>query len=669
MAERNGSARHRPSPAGMPLTGRTARWASWGMLLVVMGICSLSLVSIHRLVVATAAAQRTSTLTDHYQDARYHVASADTHYHAYLSTPHARLLQARNDELRLLSAALASAEASPGSDHRAAHQQVLVDVSRYTDATDRALELVDLPPGLVRQSLLAAARQRADVTQAALTNSLGALQEATHDESEKYLDQASSQAILLSRGAPVVLAASLLLALLFGSVRRRHRLAIEALAATDPLTQLPNRLVLARRAAEVLDSRTASASPPCLLVLGLDRFKEVNDSLGRHYGDDLLVQVSERLRTVVNHDTLVARLGGDEFALLLSSGGEEAGERVAAQVKAAFDTPFLLDTLSVEVAVSIGIAAATEEFHDLVPLLRSADVAMYVAKDTHERYVVYTAEHDLHTANKVRLMSELRQALTADELVVHYQPKVALTDGHLVGVEALVRWQHPHRGLLAPGAFVPAVEDSDLMDRVTTQVLSKALRQVNTWSLQGRSVPTAVNIPTRSLLNLDFPAQVATLLSDADVDANMLSLEITESSAMRDPQRCIRVLQALRATGVRVSIDDYGTGYASMAYLKDLPVDEVKIDRSYVDRVIDDPQSAILARSIIELGHNLGLTVVGEGVEDQEVATLLREAGCDTAQGYHFARPMAGPDVTTWDYQRTVRTLGVPHPRDGAATS
>jgi diguanylate cyclase (GGDEF)-like protein len=440
--------------------------------------------------------------------------------------------------------------------------------------------------------------------------------------------------------------------LLLFNVLRRYRRGVELLATTDPLTALPNRLALSQSATAVLDNRLSAGTRPSLLLLDLDGFKDVNDTLGHHYGDELLVQVAHRLRGAIKRGDVVARLGGDEFAVLLTDGGESVGRLVADRIRAILRMPFTVGQLSVDVGVSIGIAVATTEAPDLSALLRCADVAMYVAKETRDGAVLYTREHDDRTADKVRLVSELRRALDHDELVLHFQPKVALDDGRLLGVEALVRWQHPTRGLLAPGQFLPPIDGNEVMDRITTDVLTKALRQSKTWAELGERIPVAVNIPTRSLLNLAFPVQVTDLLDRFGVEADMLCLEITESSSMRDPERCISVLHTLRASGVRISIDDYGTGYASMAYLKNLPVDELKIDRSFIARIVEDPQSAILARSIVELGHNLGLTVVGEGVEDASVGDLLRKTGCDSAQGFHYARPMPGDDVLSWHYGR-----------------
>jgi diguanylate cyclase (GGDEF)-like protein len=586
----------------------------------------------------------TATLADLYQDARFHATAADESYQEYLYEHLALDRVAQNQAFSDLDRTLRLLATSPRAD-RPAVQRLQAAAVAFAVATGKAEDLAADGDRV--------ASDRVDATEVAASNkvlvqTLYSLEEAAQVAGKADLARVARAGSWLSRATPIVLAGSLLAAALLFSVLRRYRRRIETLAVTDPLTELPNRLGLAHRAARLLSSADPTDEYPALLLLDLDRFKEVNDSLGHHYGDQLLIQVGQRLRRSVKSTDLVARLGGDEFAILLAKGGEAAGRVVADRVRTMLHQPFVMDQLTVDVGVSVGIAVATAETHDLPALMRCADVAMYVAKESGDGAVVYTHEHDARTADKVRLLSELRRALDHDELVVHYQPKVALDDGRLLGVEALVRWQHPTDGMLAPGAFIPVVEDTELMDRLTTDVLTKALRQTRAWADQGDRIPVAVNIPTRSLLNLAFPTMVEGLLTEFGVAANMLCLEITESSAMRDPERCIAVLSALRATGVRISIDDYGTGYASMSYLKDLPIDELKIDRSFIARMADDPNSAILARSVVELGHNLGLTVVGEGVEDATTGELLHDTGCDSAQGYHYARPMPGNEVLSW---------------------
>jgi diguanylate cyclase (GGDEF)-like protein len=630
-----------------------------------VAVTCMGLLTTRRLAHSTKMAQTTTTLSDLFQDARFYAATADDRYQAYVSRHGLAERQAKTQAMNHLQETLIVLAGSPGVDRNAV-RALQDETSRYIRATAQ----VEL---LVARGQEAAANRLntslVDPSAAVLARDLSQLEEGAHLVGQSHLADATSQGRWLSLATPVVLGASLLVAvMLFNfmfNVLRRYRRGIETLATTDPLTGLPNRLALTQYAGEILDGAGVPGEGPVLLLLDLDRFKEVNDSLGHHYGDKLLMEVAHRLRGAVKREDMVVRLGGDEFAILLADGGEAVGISVADRVRTLLHQPFVIDQMTLDVGVSVGIAGATPEAPDLAALLRCADVAMYVAKESGDGSVVYTREHDARTGDKIRVMSELRRALDHDELLLHYQPKVALDDGRLLGVEALVRWQHPTRGLLAPGAFLPTVEDTELMDRLTTDVLNKALRQARAWQDQGRQIPVSVNIPTRSLLNLAFPTVIEELLDRFGIAAELLCLEITESSAMRDPKRCRTVLEALRMCGVRISIDDYGTGYASMAYLKDLPVDELKIDRSFVERMAHDAQSVILARSIVELGHNLGLTVVGEGVEDSVVGELLRETGCDIVQGYHYARPMPGDAIVSWQQDRPDQRLPtLPHQRN-----
>ncbi|MDX6226884.1 MAG: hypothetical protein QOI76_274 [Frankiales bacterium] len=633
-------------PSVSPASG-PARWATAGVLLVIAVVGGLGLLSANRLAAATASAQQTTTLSDLYQDARYEVASIDDLYHIHLFTPRANDDATSAQAFRRLTGTVEALAAQPQA-HAADVAALRADVRSYAEAVSGTEQATAEANGADTAQL-----QRTDDAGSALAADLGRSEEATHLASQRDLRAASDEARLLNGTAPIVLGASVVLAFLLVGVSRRYRQGIERQELTDTLTGLPNRWALTRHVDKLHNGTEETDS--WLLVLDLDRFKEVNDSLGHQHGDELLVQVANRLRTTVSEAHFVVRLGGDEFAVIAHAGGVSEGAATALAVQAALQAPFVVARLQVQIGASIGLAAP-DGSSDLTALLRRADVAMYVAKQTSEPYVIFSQDHDVHTADKLRLLSELRNGLGNDELVVYYQPKVSLDDGRLVGVEALVRWQHPTRGLLPPGVFVPQIENTTLMDRVTAAVLERALNQVFAWFQQGYLIPVSVNIPTRSLLHEDFVAQVQAALLASGVDPAMLTLEITESSAMQDPARAVQVLHALRASGIRVSIDDYGTGYASMAYLKDLPVDELKIDRSFVDTALADKASRILVTSIIDLAGRLGLTVVAEGVENHATADLLRAGGCQIAQGYHYSRPVPADELTAWAaYNRSVR--------------
>ena len=425
------------------------------------------------------------------------------------------------------------------------------------------------------------------------------------------------------------------------------------LATHDALTGLPNRVLFADRAAQVLAVAVRDGSRPAVLMLDLDRFKEVNDTLGHLHGDLLLSQVAQRLTAVLRPGDTVARFGGDEFALLLSDGGSGAGAKVATRIARALEAPFLLGDSTVGVEASVGIAAAaSDEQPSLEELLRQADIAMYKAKADRSGFAHFAASNDDGTPNRLTLLGELRQGLDCEEFVVYYQPKIAVDTGELVGVEALVRWQHPTRGLLLPGEFIALAEESTLIHRLTTVVIDMALHCCRTWLDQGLRLPVAVNVSARSLCDPQFPAMVSDRIASAGVPASLLTIELTEGTALAHPGMALGILQKLRDTGVHLSVDDYGTGYSTMAYLKNLPVTELKIDQTFIKDLINDPHDAAIAQSATDLGHNLGLSVVAEGVEDEMTLTTLKSIGIDVAQGYHIGRPMPENLLRRWIEER-----------------
>ena len=412
---------------------------------------------------------------------------------------------------------------------------------------------------------------------------------------------------------------------------------VTQLAMHDALTGLPNRLLFADRASQVLSALPRNNGRPVALMLDLDRFKEVNDTLGHQQGDLLLRQVAERLSSVVRPGDTVARFGGDEFAMLLTDGGDEAGSAAAKRIAHALEAPFKLGRVTVGVEASIGIAVAAAEDPTLEELLRQADIAMYKAKADRSGFAHYAACSDDGTPDRLTLIGELRQALDCEEFVLHYQPKIAVHSGKLVGVEALVRWQHPSRGLLAPGEFIALAEGSTLYQRLTTLVVDTALQFCRSCLDQGLRLPVAVNVSARSLFAPSFPAVISEGLAHAGVPADLLAIELTESTVMAYPDMALSILQTLRETGVRLSVDDYGIGHSSMAYLKNLPVDELKIDMSFIRGLVSDHDDAVIVKSAIDLGHNLGLSVVAEGVEDEDTLVALRTLGSTSPRAITWA--------------------------------
>ncbi|CAN5427174.1 EAL domain-containing protein [soil metagenome] len=420
-------------------------------------------------------------------------------------------------------------------------------------------------------------------------------------------------------------------------------------ALHDALTGLPNRTLFHER----VRAAAASGGGAAVMLMDLDRFKEVNDTLGHHTGDFLLQEVGRRLSAAVRRDATIARLGGDEFAILLPGVTELCDARsAAARLCAALDAPFTLRGLSLGVCASVGIAVCPQHGEDPELLLQHADVAMYAAKASHGGPEVYAAERDQYSPRRFALMAALPHAIAADELTLHYQPKVELRTGQVLGVEALVRWYHAEHGLIGPDEFIPIAEHTGLITPLTHFVLRRALDQCRAWREGGTAVGVAVNVSARSLLDAAFPDVVAELLETARCPAGALTLEITESSMMADPVRTMDVLVRLSAMGVGLSIDDFGTGYSSLSRLKRLPVDEIKIDRSFVQSMALDPDDAAIVQSTIDLGRNLRLRVVAEGVEDQATFERLRELGCDAAQGYWISRPLAAYQIEEWLRER-----------------
>jgi diguanylate cyclase (GGDEF)-like protein len=415
----------------------------------------------------------------------------------------------------------------------------------------------------------------------------------------------------------------------------------------DALTGLGNRALLTARLQDAL-SKSSVDTQPAVLLLDLDRFKEVNDTLGHHVGDELLRVVAARLREFDRAGTTIARLGGDEFAVLLPTAGMEdaavaLAERIAARLRVAVE----LSDVTVSTAASIGVAFGRPG-HDQADVLMHADTAMYAAKSSGASVRVYTANLDAGRADRLVLLNDLHRALEDNALDVHYQPKLDLGFDLITGVEALVRWDHPTRGLIPPDIFIPLAESTGLIEPLTRAVLATALRQCRDWQDEGLDLTVAVNLSVRNLLNAALPDQIAAALVTAGLPAQKLILEITESSVMVDPERTIAVLERLASIGVTLSLDDFGTGYSSLSYLQQLPVKEVKIDRSFVlglSRVPEQRASDLLVRSIISLSTSLGMRVVAEGVEDLATLEHLRDLGCDVIQGYYIGRPLTAAQI------------------------
>ncbi|HEY2602072.1 MAG TPA: EAL domain-containing protein [Thermoleophilaceae bacterium] len=435
-------------------------------------------------------------------------------------------------------------------------------------------------------------------------------------------------------------------------------------ALHDPLTGLPNRVLFGERIEHSINHAERRDTRLAILMMDLNRFKEVNDSLGHQAGDDLLKEVGDRLRGALRASDTVARLGGDEFGLLLpepSTSDDVLG--VVERIRQALERPVYVQDLPLAIEASIGIAVFPDHGREAELLIQRADVAMYAAKQESAPFAFYDPDADEFDPTRLTLVAELRRAMEQRELVLHYQPKAVMEDGSVTSVEALLRWQHPHQGVIYPDAFIPLAQETGLIRPLTLYVVDEALRQCGQWRDEGLGLSVSVNLSMRNLLDLEFPQQVADRLGRWNVPAQLLELEITESTMLANPARTMTVLSELHALGIRLSIDDFGTGYSSLAYLRRLPIDEIKIDRSFVMGMHEQADDVAIVRSTIDLGRNLGLDVVAEGVETEEIWEKLRELGCNTAQGYYLSRPVPAEQLRDWLNEHRA---GVPLPVDVA---
>ena len=426
---------------------------------------------------------------------------------------------------------------------------------------------------------------------------------------------------------------------------------LEHQATTDELTGLANRTLWYDRVNQALSgSRREEGREVVLMLLDLDHFKMINDELGHLVGDDVLRQVAQRLRAALRDSDTLARLGGDEFAILMPAvpSGERAGERVAAKVLGCFEHPFRCGDRELFLNASVGIAVYPEHGEDVEELLSHADVAMYRAKRSDGHYSFYAPDGQAGDARQLRFSGQLRHALDRNEFELHYQPKVGMQDKQVCGVEALLRWQHPHQGLVKPQHFLPIAEQIGLMTPITSWVLVTALRQCKQWRDVGIRMPVSVNVSARAFQNPRLVERIQWALEQAGVDGDCLEIEITEDTLMADIDRGAQVLAQLNALGVAVAVDDFGTGYSSLSYLRRLPINTLKIDKSFLAEMAHSSNDAMIVRSIIDLGHNLGFRVVAEGVEDERAWDLLSQLGCDAVQGYHISRPLPDAKFTDW---------------------
>ncbi|MBA2393282.1 MAG: EAL domain-containing protein [Ktedonobacteraceae bacterium] len=428
--------------------------------------------------------------------------------------------------------------------------------------------------------------------------------------------------------------------------RVRVEQALRHQACYDFVTGLPNQILLRERVTQEL--QTQERTNLALLLLDLDHFQEVNDTFGHQQGDLILQQVGQRLCHAVDASATVGRIGGDEFVILLPGADEENVREAMVSIYHVFDLPFLIEEFPMHIEASIGIALSSTHETDFSTLFRQADVAMYIAKRKHSGYIFYQPELDPYTPRRLGLLGALRAAIADNELALYYQPQIDLQTGIIHSVEALIRWNHPDYGCVPPDQFIPLAEQTGLIQPLSIWVLEEAIRQCANWLQRGIQLTISVNLSTHNLHEADLPTRIARLLTHYALPARYLCVEVTESAVMTDIGQAVEILNQISEMGIKIAIDDFGTGYSSLAYLKHLPVNELKIDRFFVKQMITDPIDATIVQSTVKMARDLGLKVVAEGVENQETSNLLADYACDCGQGYFWSRPVPALELELW---------------------
>jgi diguanylate cyclase (GGDEF)-like protein len=625
----------------------------------VFALAGLALWSTSTTERATTRVAAATELSDAWGELFDHVNLEEDMMHAYLGT---------QDEAQRRSLAQVVGGAEP----------ILGDLMQMGDPGDRlqAMQAADAYrsfTAILRNVLLlghdpanlAAAEKRGQFAAAAVRQLVSASMANERHETLRYnkLVEHESRRLRSATTAAFCVCLGLLVlctVILVGYQRRVERQATRHRreALHDSLTGLGNRVLLADRTAKAMAAAERNQEQVGLLLIDLDGFKEVNDTLGHQVGDLLLQQVAARLTATVSDAGTVARLGGDEFAVLLPrlESYDEATE-IARRLLDTLRQPVELNQSVLEVGGSIGVAAYPVHSADAAQLMQHADIAMYTAKRGRLGVAEYEPGQGGESPKQLTLLAELRRALASDEIVLHYQPKIDMVTGRICGVEALARWQHPHRGLVGPPDFIPLAEQAGLIEQLTVQVLAMAIEQHRIWRRDGLVLPVAVILSTRCLLDPDLAGTVDALLRKAEVAPEMLTLEITESALLGDPRQTVAMLQQIRALGVGVSIDDFGTGYSSMAYLHQMPITELKVDRYFVSQLAGASSNRAIVRAMLDLARDLGLELVTEGVEDEGTRDALVALGCRTCQGYLYTPPLPAAGLVEWLADRPVASL------------
>jgi diguanylate cyclase len=549
------------------------------------------------------------------------------------------------DALHLVSVDGDSVDRAGAEEVIAAHQPYLSAIKRMFLAVDRG----------DAATVLTIDGTEVDPRFASIETSVNDAAEAHRARSLRALDSLRRFTRFTTLVTPLVFVVGLGFVAVFASVLRRVRRQLENQrqrevhdSLHDSLTGLPNRASLNDSIGLALRGLPGGNSVAGLLVIDLDRFQQINNTLGRQVGDGLLAQIGPRLSSVLGAGSAVFRLGGDQFAVLLDSIDDaDRAVVVAERLNFALVVPFSVEGVDLAIEASIGVAVS-DAAEDELSFVQRAEIAMYVAKAEGTGIVSYRPEHDVYSPERLELFGELRRALTGTEFVLYYQPKIVPRTGEMCGVEALARWNNPKRGLVHPDEFIPLVEHTALVAAFTRRIVEIAVSQIRSWLDIGLRIPIAVNLSARNLLDPDLVQDVVAVLDRFRVPAELLSLEVTESALITEPARATATLRHLHQLGIHIAIDDFGAGYTSLQQLRTLPITDLKIDGSFVTTMDTDPSNALIVNHIIKLGHDLGLTIVAEGVENQAVLDLLADSGCDQVQGFHLSRPLHPLDIQTF---------------------
>ena len=644
-------------------TSRTlAKASSAGLFAVLLGISAFAVWSGVSTCQVAARAIASNTLSDHYAAAAIAVATEESLERKYRLEPGPEVRRRFDKATQDMRAAMQLVRRDGTVQDQRVADRVAEAYGPYRHAIDRMFDAIDRGD---TSRVLKIDNDEVDPRFEAIEDLVNKAADMHHAAALTDLAELNRRESSNAQATPAVLLIGFCFVAFFSSILHRTRVQLDQQrtkavhdALHDSLTGLPNRTLLADRFEQALRADTRNASSTALLLIDLDRFKEVNDTLGHHVGDQLLAQIGPRLAGELRGADTVARLGGDEFAVLLPDvDGLSGALDVASRLRQALGEAFSVEGVELDIDASIGVVISGAHGADAQKLLQRADIAMYVAKQQKRGVVVYDPEKDDHSPERLSLLGQLRRGIERGELFLQYQPKIDLKTRQVAGVEALVRWQHPDRGMVPPNDFIPLAERTGLIGPLTEAVLNMTLAQVKVWSDLGHHIPVAVNISARNLSDDTFAEKVKGLLARHAVASGLLEVEVTESAVMLDPEKATRILNELHAIGVRISIDDFGAGYTSLAQLKDLPISELKIDKSFILAMRTNTDDAVIVKSMIDLGHSLSMKVVAEGIETADALNTLADLHCDIGQGYHLCRPALPEALVQWCGQNAIGAL------------